>query len=126
MCPHLCTGDVQADVQPDAPTINMRFPLHTMSITKPISVRFFDRGNRGLTLSTQLLHHDTWNGLLCEGVPVSVLEIVQLVADHLGLVVNMDNSHKLLQCQWKFGWRISTTTNTGMTYLHDTWHDTYV
>ena len=109
--PHLSTGDAQ----PDAPPINMRFPLHTMSLTSPIRVRFFDRGRRGLTLPTHLLHHDTWNAILCEGVPVSLLELVQLVVDHLGLAVNMSNSHRMLECDWKLGWRISTTTNTGMT-----------
>ena len=110
-CPHLSTGDAQPDARP----INIHFSLHAMSLTSPIKVRFFDRNSRGLTLPTQLLHHDTWNALLCARVPVSLLELVQLAVDHLGLVVNMDNSHKMLRCHWKLGWRISSTTNAGIT-----------
>ena len=101
--------DVRA-VTPDGP-----FPLESLRLCSPIRVRFLDRGSRGLVLASHALHHATWNALLCGGVPLSLMELVQLVVDHLGLVVDMDNSHKLLECDWKLGWHVATTTKKGTT-----------
>ena len=112
---HLYEGDTTPEPDVRAATPGNSFPLQSLSLSGPIGVRYLDRGRRGLALAAHVLHHDTWNTLLCEGVPVSLLELVQLVTDHLGLVVNMDNSHKLLECDWKLGWHVATTTKEGTT-----------
>ena len=90
------------------------YPLEKMSLTMPIRVTgFLNGGGRGLTLQSRMIHHDTWNLILNEGVPVSLLELVQLTVDHLGLPVNMDNSRQLLTCDWQLGWRVLCTTSDG-------------
>lgn len=93
------------------------WPLLSLSLTSPIRISsrlatVLHGRRRGLT-SAQRLHQDTWHSVLCEGVPLSIMELVQTTVDHLGLVVNMDNSRRLLDCDWKLGWRVSTTTKKG-------------
>ena len=93
------------------------FPLQSLSLTNHIQnvAATLNRGNRGLALEARRIHHDTWNGLLCKGVPVSLLELVHLTLDHLGLAIDMNNSHKLLGCRWKLGWHVGSVTDQGIT-----------
>ena len=72
------------------------------------------RGSRGLVAAGGKLHQDTWDTILTEGVPLSVREIVSLVASQLRLPDPGDTStlHKLLLCSWKLGWHVAAwTTN---------------
>jgi len=93
------------------------------------------RGRRGTVLETQELHRDTWDSLLCEGVPVSVREITHLVAHFLGVPSNLIDSQKLLTCSWSLGWHVTSisdgtsrhywgggvTPNTTSNYLRGDW-----
>ena len=92
------------------------FPLHTVNLTGEIDSKVLKRiDNRvrsGLSVQASDRSH-VWNTVLCAGVPLSLLEIVHLVLEHLGMVINMENSRKLLECHWKLGWHVSTTTSDG-------------
>ena len=70
------------------------------------------RGSRGMS---KKLHASTWDTIVSEGVPMSLRELVNIVADNLGLEVNYHNSNKLLKCSWNLGWHVSCTTCCGMT-----------
>ena len=56
------------------------------------------------------LHHDTWDTILCEGVPVSLRELVSLTLTQLQLQDNHNNRHKMLQCTWTLGWHVTNTS----------------
>ena len=74
--------------------------------------RFADRNRRGLPLQASDRSH-IWNYVLCEGVPVSLLEMVHLVLEHLGVDVNMENSRAVLRCDWELGWHVAARTHEG-------------
>lgn len=99
------------------------------------------RGRRGTVRETQTLNRSTWDCVLCEGVPVSLRELIMLMVDRLGLEVNMPNAHKLLTCAWSLGWHVTSTshngtsrqywgggvtTNTSSNYLRGDWIETGV
>ena len=72
------------------------------------------RGRRGTVPRDHELHRDTWNTLLCEGVPISIKELVLLAADAIGARVNMDTAHQLLRCKWFLGWHIHSVSAKGV------------
>ena len=90
------------------------FPLESLNMTGTIDVktlsRFADRNRRGLPLQASDRSH-IWNYVLCEGVPVSLLEMVHLVLEHLGVAVNMENSRAVLRCDWELGWHVAASTH---------------
>lgn len=92
------------------------FPLDSLNLTGAIDVkilsRLADRNRRGLPLQLSDRSH-VWNHVLCEGVPVSLLEMVHLVLEHLGLAVNMENSREVLRCDWQLGWHVVARTHEG-------------
>ena len=94
------------------------FPLHAVNMTANIATkvmtRIDERVRRGLPVQASDRSH-VWHTVLCAGVPVSLMEIVHLVLEHLGMVRSMDNSRKLLQCTWQLGWHVVATTNAGTT-----------
>ena len=96
------------------------------------------RGSRGMS---KKLHTSTWDTIICEGVPLSLRELVTTVVDNLDLEVNVDNCNKLLMCSWNIGWHVSCTTSCGMTrhfrgggathgntsaYLRGDWVETHI
>ena len=94
---------------------NGRFPLLSLTITGCITVPTFDRCRRGLIRPTAL-HRTVWDSILCEGVRLSMREVVQLIVSHLGIEVNMENSSLLLQrCSCQLGWHVRATTLDGTT-----------
>ena len=60
------------------------------------------------------LHHNSWDTLLCEGVPISIRELILLTADNLGVPVNMDSAHNLLRCNWSLGWHVNSISSKGV------------
>ena len=64
------------------------------------------RSTRGMISAANALHRDTWDSVLCEGVPVSMRELVLLVADQLDMNADLRNAHKLLLCSWSLGWHV--------------------
>ena len=89
--------------------------MKSIRLNSSIDQHHLALGRRGLAHTARILHHDTWNSMTHEGVPVSLLELVQLVADFLGILVDMDNSHKLLQCHWQLGWHVTSTDHNDTT-----------
>ena len=74
------------------------------------------RGRRGLVIPGENIHQDIWDRVLCEGVPVSLRELVSLAASQLGLENNNgDNLTKLLQCSWSLGWHVTAKDEDGVT-----------
>ena len=61
-----------------------------------------------------MLHHDIWDAVLCEGVPVSLRELISLTLVQLQLADTQTNRHKMLQCTWTLGWHV-TATSSGVT-----------
>lgn len=72
-------------------------------------------GRRGLALPNKTVHPDVWDRVLCEGVPVSLRELVSLVTTQLGLTDTNPNRVKLLQCVWSLGWHVTSKTESGVT-----------
>ena len=70
---------------------------------------------RRLVAPCAILHHDTWDAILCAGVPVSLRELVSLSLKQLQLRDNQRNRQKMLQCSWELGWHV-TSTLSGVTY----------
>ena len=86
----------------------------SIRLTSPIDgLRVLYRGRRGVALPSKILHRSTWDSLLCEGVPISLRELVLLVVDRLGVPVDMVHAHKFLMCSWSLGWHITSTTHDG-------------
>jgi len=73
------------------------------------------RSTRGMISAANALHRDTWDSVLCEGVPVSMRELVLLVADQLDMNADLRNAHKLLLCSWSLGWHVKDTSSEGVT-----------
>ena len=93
--------------------------LETISLTSPVEaatngLSLLYRGRRGIVRANEQIHHNTWDTLLCEGVPVSLREIVLLTADILGVPVNIVNGLKLLRCSWYLGWHVHTVSLKGV------------
>ena len=61
------------------------------------------------------IHRDTWDRILCEGVPVSLRELVSLVAAQLQMVDDEQNRKRLLQCSWRLGWHVKARDANGVT-----------
>ena len=73
------------------------------------------RGSRGVVAASRKFHSNTLDTVLHEGVPLSVRELVSLVAEQLQLPQpdQVDTIHKLLLCSWKLGWHVTGCTDTG-------------
>ena len=54
-----------------------------------------------------------WDRILCEGVPVSVRELLSIFADIVGYPVA--DAHLLLQCSWDLGYHLKSVTSKGVT-----------
>ena len=65
--------------------------------------------------ATAALHRDTWDKILCAGVPISLRELVRLTARHLGLPGTIQSSQLLLTCAWSLGWHVTTRKTNGTT-----------
>ena len=74
------------------------------------------RGRRGLLQANTQLHPDTWDTVLCEGVPLSVRELTSLTLVQLGLRDDQRNRNTILRCSWTLGWHLTTKTPNGVTY----------
>ena len=83
--------------------------------TDDIGLYHLRRGRRGLVILDENIHVDIWDRVLCEGVPISLRELVSLTASQLGLANNLSNLHKLLQCSWSLGWHVTAKTSCGVT-----------
>ena len=59
------------------------------------------RGRRRLPNQTPR----SWDRILCEGVPVSVRELLSIFADNVGYPV--EDAHLLLQCAWSLGYHVA-------------------
>ena len=75
-----------------------------------LSVLYRSRARRAIR---EDLHHDTWNSILCKGVPVSVREIVSLCVAALQLPNTAANRLSLLRCSWYLGWHVTATPPEG-------------
>ena len=64
--------------------------------------------------SASKLDSSTWDTVICEGVPLSLRELVELVSDNLGLHVSVQTSNQLLMCTWLLGWHIRSVTHNGI------------
>ena len=71
--------------------------------SREVAMTRLQRGHRGLHSIGDNIHADTWDRILCEGVPVSLREIVSLATNHLRLQDNMHNRKKILLCSWSLG-----------------------
>ena len=87
-----------------------------------------NRGHRGMYRTSQTLHRDTWDTIMSADVPVSLREIILLAVEHLGLRVDDDNARKLLQCSWRLGRNVKSTTCAGKirNYRGDRLHGDWV
>ena len=54
-----------------------------------------------------------WDRIVCEGVPVSVRELVTIFADIVGYPVA--DAQSLLQCSWTLGYHVKSATSKGVT-----------
>ena len=81
--------------------------LTSMIDSQGIGLSHLRRGRRGLVVPDAVLHHDVWDLVLCEGVPVSLRELIALTAAQLKLQLGRDQ-YKLLQCNWYLGWHITS------------------
>ena len=73
------------------------------------------KGRRGMVNENGALHHDQWDTVLCEGIPVSLRELVSLVVSQLRLANNVNNMHKMLMCRWDLGWHVISRNSSGVT-----------
>ena len=71
------------------------------------------RGRRGMHTVHDDIHHDTWDRVLCEAVPISLREMVSLAASHLRLPENVLTHKRLLLCSWTLGYHVTTTDSSG-------------
>lgn len=80
-----------------------------------LALKVFSRGSRGMISSQTKLNRSTWDTVIHEGVPLSIRELVDTVADNLRLSVTRDTATMLLMCTWRFGWHIKSVANNGDT-----------
>ena len=80
-----------------------------------VGLTLLGRGRRGTTVVDRVIHVDTWDRILHEGVPVSLRELVSLALSQLHLQDNDINRGKILQCDWSLGWHVTSTTTEGVT-----------
>ena len=73
-----------------------------------LALKVFSRGSRGMISSQTKLNRSTWDTVIHEGVPLSIRELVDTVADNLRLSVTRDTATMLLMCTWRFGWHIKS------------------
>lgn len=71
------------------------------------------RGGRGMHSPDGTLHHDVWDRILCEGVPVSLRELVSFAGTQLQLE-GEHNRNQLLRCSWTLGWHVTQRTLDGI------------
>ena len=69
-----------------------------------------------------------WDMVLSEQIPVSVRELVSLLAAYVGYSVGEQYTQKLVQCSWGFGLRLKTRTHNGVTrsYYAGDWLETNI
>ena len=109
----------EGDLSSDSTARNPSIPSTRVKLTNPIrsddnGLNLLRRGRRDMQAGAAVIHHDIWDRVLCEGVPVSLRELVSLVCAQLQ--VNDDRCrHKLLQCRWTLGWHVTHTTESGLT-----------
>ena len=105
---------------PDSPGVDDADSINLPRLTSPITtgangLTVLYRGNRGLVSPETVLHRDTWDSVLCAGVPVSLRELVLFMTDHLGLQADITNAQKLLVCSWSLGWHVKARSRDGLT-----------
>ena len=66
-------------------------------------------------LLRRVFHHDIWDRVLCEGVPISLRELVSLCLSQLELENNERNMFKMLRCHWTLGWHVMDKSSSGVT-----------
>jgi hypothetical protein len=88
------------------------FPLQRVTLRGPIPSR--DSLHRGARGFGEIKHRDTWDQILCEGVPISLRELVLLVLDAITLPVNMENAQEMLKCRWRLNWHVHTKDHNGL------------
>ena len=117
----------------------------SIKLTSPIcsednGMKILYRGSRGTVVPERPLHTSTWDTVLCEGVPISLRELILLTVERLGGEVNMDNALKILGCSWRLGWHLAVSSNgtsrhywgggvtpkTSSNYLRGDWIETNV
>ena len=84
----------------------------SMKSTSPAMERLL-RGRRGMHRVDEHIHHDVWDGVLAEGCPISLREIVSLAGNHLGLEDNNLTHKKLLLCSWTLGFHVYAVDSSG-------------
>ena len=82
--------------------------------SREVAMTRLQRGHRGLHSIGDNIHLDTWDRILCEGVPVSLREIVSLATNHLRLQDNIHNRKKILLCSWSLGWHVTARDSSGV------------
>ena len=82
--------------------------------SREVAMTRLQRGHRGLHSIAENIHRDTWDRILCEGVPVSLREIVSLATGHLRLQDNIHNRKKILLCSWSLGWHVTARDSSGV------------
>lgn len=101
---------VVVDLTPETLT---RVSVSSTIRTKDNGLTVLYRGARGMVRPSHTLHRDTWDTVLCEGVLVSLRELLLLTAERLGLPVSLESAHVLLRCSWSLGWHVHTKTSKG-------------
>jgi hypothetical protein len=71
------------------------------------------RGRRGMHRVDESIHHDVWDGVLDEGCPISLRELVSLAVNHLGLEDNELTHKQLLLCSWTLGFHVHAVDSNG-------------
>ena len=104
------------------PTPNATPPLSSLPSVKltcviksrEVAIAQLQRGRRGMHCVSSTIHPDSWDRILCAGVPVSLREIVSLVCSQLRLRDCTASRMKLLQCSWTLGWHVTARDSDGV------------
>ena len=93
-----------------SPPVKLTCPIDS----REVAFRRLQNGRRGMHSVSTTIHRDTWDRLLCEGVPVSLRELVSLVAEQIQLSPTAHNLSRLLQCSYRLGWHVSSRDSQGV------------
>lgn len=119
------SGDVQAGTESDTTdrneagvndqhSVDAMVKLTNFLQSDEIGLAPLRRGARGMHSPEGTLHHDVWDRILCEGVLVSLLELVSFAGTQLQLEGEY-NRNQLLRCSWTLGWHVTQRTVDGVT-----------
>ena len=105
-------ADSHEDSASDQDTVGAMVKLTNLLESDEIGLSPLRRGGRDMHSPERTLHHDVWDRVLCEGVPVSLRELVSFACAQLQLEGEL-NRNQLLRCSWSLGWHVTQRTVDG-------------